>query len=65
MNDLQEMLANVQRHATAKGVKPSTVLQYAVSAGADRYDLLVAGKADMTSRIIQRVNDYIAKAEGR
>jgi len=59
MTDLEKMLKKVEDYAERKGIKPSTVLQYAISAGSDRYAKLVAGEVDMTSRLINRVNQYM------
>ena len=58
--DLHRMLEAVKAYAEQKGILPSTVLQYAISAGSNRFRKLESGEADMTSKLIQRVHDWMA-----
>ena len=64
MTDIEKMLKAVEQYAERKGWQPSTVLQYAISAGSDSYEKLKSGERDMTTKVMQRVYDYI-KADGK
>jgi len=59
--EVDVMVEAVRQYAKRRKIEPATVLQYALSAGSDRFGKLASGEADMMSRQIKRVFDYMGE----
>ena len=59
--EVDVMVEAVRQYADRRQIEPATVLQYALSAGSDRFKKPASGEADMMSRQIKRVFDYMSE----
>lgn len=58
---MEQFIEEVQAYAAARGLKPSTVVQYAARQSAARWQSWVDGEAQCLPRTMERVRRYMAE----
>lgn len=60
MRDMEQLIAQVEQYATARGIKPATVLQYAAGLSGSVWDKWLAGSS-CNMATAERIRTYIVE----
>lgn len=56
---MEKLIAEIQTYATARGIKPATVLQLAAGLSGTTWEKWVSGQSSCSLRTAERVRDYV------